>query len=117
MLAVTLVEVRRPIMKTFAKVAFGAAMLAGAVTMAAAPAAAAVSVGVGFGPGYYGPPAPAYSCDPYSRFYDPYYCGYYGPGYYGPGYWGPGGVWIGGHFGGGFHGGGFRGGFHGGGRR
>jgi hypothetical protein len=101
-------------MKKFAKV-LGAAVLAGGALMAvSAPASARVSVGIGLGGGYYGPPAPAYNCDPYSRFYDPYYCGY-GPAYY-PGYYGWGGpaVVIGGHFGGGWHGGGFHGGgFHG----
>jgi hypothetical protein len=44
-----------------------------------------VSFGIGIGPGYYGGGfgygggfygAPAYSCDTYSRFYDPYRCGY-----------------------------------------
>jgi len=97
-------------MKKVAKI-LGAVLLAGAATLAvSAPAAARVSVGVGIGGGYYGPPAPAYSCDPYSRFYDPYYCGagypYYGPAYgYGP-YWGGPSVVIGGRFGGGgFHGG------------
>ena len=99
-------------MKKVAKI-LGAVLLAGAATFAvSAPAAAAVSVGVGIGPGYYGP-GPGYSCDPYSRYYDPYYCGagypYYGPAYgYGP-YWGGPSVVIGGRFGGGFHGG-----FHGG---
>ena len=99
-------------MKTFAKV-LGAAVLAGGAMLAvSAPASAAVSIGIGFGGGYgggyYAPPPPAYSCDPYSRFYDPYRCGYpaysyygYGPSYYGPSYYrgGPSFV-IGGHFGG-----------------
>jgi len=97
-------------MKKVAKV-LGAVLLAGAATLAVSqPAAAAVSVGVGIGPGYYGP-GPGYNCDPYSRFYNPYYCGGgypyyggYGP-YYGP-YWGGPSVVIGGRFGGGFHGGG-----------
>ena len=69
--------------------------------------------------GYY-PPVPAYSCDTYSRYYDPYRCGYpaypyYGRAYYGPSYYyrGPS-VVIGGRFGGGWHGGyrGGRGGRH-----
>src|ERR1700689_4696381 len=90
-------------MKKFAKFALGAAVLAGAAMIAVGPAEGRVSVGVGIGvgPGYYGAPAPAYTCDPYSRFYDPYYCGYYGPAYYG---YGPGLV-IGGRFGGSFRGG------------
>ena len=63
-------------MKSVAKIALGALMLAGAATaISAAPADARVSVGIGIGvPGaYYGGPAyyPRYSCDPYSRFYDP----------------------------------------------
>jgi len=69
-------------MKRFTKYAtrkliVGAALLAGAATIAAAPASAQVRFGVG---GY---AAPAPVCDPYSRFYDPYYCGapYYGPAY------------------------------------
>jgi hypothetical protein len=99
-------------------------MLGGAAMMAATPASAAVGFSVGVGSGYY--PAPRYytRCDPYSRYYDPYRCGYgpayYGPAYYdyGPAYWGPS-VVIGGRFGGGWdrgwHGGEVRGGFHGGG--
>jgi hypothetical protein len=127
-------------MKAFAKIALGAVMLAGAATaMSAAPAEARVSVGIGIGlPGaYYGGPAyyPRYSCDPYSRFYDPYYCGAYArPYYYGPDFylnyrsgwrgWGGGfrdfdrGGFHGGegfHGGGNFHGG--NGGGHGGGHR
>jgi uncharacterized membrane protein YgcG len=109
-------------MKKFAKIALGVAMLGGAALMAAAPASAAVSFGIGVGPvgpAYYPPPPRYYfSCDPYSRFYDPYRCGYgygYGPAYYD---WGPS-VVIGGRFGGGWdrgwHGGDVRGGFHGGG--
>lgn len=103
-------------MKKFAKVALGAVMLAGAATaVASSPADARVVVGVGIGaPGYYGGP---YYGGCY-RYYDPYYCGYYGPAYYG-GYYGPGfafgwGGWRGGgwHGGGGFHGGGFHGGGH-----
>lgn len=99
-------------MKTFAKIAFGALVLAGVTTLAAtAPAQAQVSVGIGFGgPSYYGQayyPAPAYrytySCDRYSRYYDPYRCDYYAPAYYGPAYYprpyyGPN-VYIGGSFG------------------
>ena len=106
-------------MKKFAKFALGAAVLAGAATMAATPADARVSVGFGIGipgPVYYGAPYYNYNCDPYSRFYDPYRCGYYAPGYY---YGGPD-VVIGGSFGGGFRDGGrggFRGGFRSGGGR
>jgi hypothetical protein len=92
-------------MKRFGKIALGAVMLAGAAAAMTTPASAAVGVTLGVSPSYYGPPAGAV-CDPYSRFYDPYYCnGYYG--YYGPsvaigGYWG-GGYWRGGHYYGGFH--------------
>ena len=66
-------------MKRFSKFAIGAALLAGAATIAAAPASAQVRFGIGVAP--YAAPAPV--CDPYSRFYDPYYCGapYYGPAY------------------------------------
>lgn len=82
-------------MKTFAKTALGAVMLAGAATaIASSPAEARVTVGFGFGgPAYYGPVyyGPRYTCDPYSRWYNPYRCGYYGPAYYdyGPAYYGP----------------------------
>ena len=55
-------------MKRFAKFALGALILAGAATAAAAPASARVVVGLGL------PVAAPVSCDPYSRFYDPYYC-------------------------------------------
>ena len=126
-------------MKRFAKIALGALMLAGAATaVASSPADARVVVGFGFGGpgyygGYYGPPyRPAYSCDPYSRWYDPYRCDYYAPSYYAPsyyapyygGYYGPsvtfgfGGGWRGGRDhdgdfrGGRDHGGDFRGGRH-----
>ena len=77
-------------MKTLTKLSLGAAMLTGAM-LAAAPASAQVSVGIGFGGGYYAPPRPVYnySCDPYSRFYDAYRCGYYAPSYYAPRYYGP----------------------------
>jgi hypothetical protein len=97
-------------MKKFAKITLGALVIAGATLAATAAADARVSVGIG-------PPAYSYSCDPYSRWYDPYRCGY-APGYYGPAYYGYGGpgIVIGGHFGGGFrggHGGGFHGGGHG----
>ncbi|HUO98421.1 MAG TPA: hypothetical protein VMU01_07115, partial [Rhizomicrobium sp.] len=62
-------------MKLVAKSILGALMLAGSAAAFTAPADAAWSFGVGVGPGYYGPPgyANAY-CDPYSRWYDPYYC-------------------------------------------
>lgn len=100
-------------MKTIAKFAVGAVLLAGASLAGAAPAAAGTSVGIsfGFGPGYgyygrgygdaYGPDyddayGPSYygnSCD-YYDYYDvpppwglpPGYCGY--QVYYGPVYWG-----------------------------
>jgi len=92
-------------MTRFAKIAFGALMMAGAVTAVASPASARVFVGVG------APLAYAPVCDPYNPYYNPYYCGY-GPAYVG-------GPVIGFGFGGGwhdgFHGGGFHGGFHGGG--
>ena len=113
-------------MKILAKAALGALMLAGATALTATPAAARVDIGIGFGfPGYYyGPPAyPYYAyCDRWSRWYDPYRCGYYAPRYarpyYGGYYGGPsivfgfggGGGWRGGH--GGWHGG--HGGWHGG---
>ena len=91
-------------MKRFAKIALGALILAGAATAAAAPASARVVVGLGVPVA-----APAAVCSPYSRFYDPYYCG---PAYAAPM------VTVGGVFGGwhdgwhdGFHGG-FHGGFH-----
>lgn len=81
-------------MKTIAKTALMALMLAGTAIGVAAPASAHVSVGIGFGfgPGYYGPPPPpAAYCDPYSRYYDPYYCDsyddYYGPPVFIDGYW------------------------------
>lgn len=81
-------------MNKFAKIALGAAMVAGAATLAAEPASAHVSVGIGFGvgypgyyPGYFYGPRPYYRyCDPYSPYYDPYYCGdpYYDGYGYGP---------------------------------
>ena len=108
-------------MNKFAKITFGALVVAGATLAATVAADAQVSVGIGlggYGPGYYGRPAYSYSCDPYSRWYDPYRCGY-APGYYGPAYYGYGGprVVFGGRFGGGFRDrddfrGGFRGGDH-----
>jgi hypothetical protein len=102
-------------MKRFSKIALGAVMLIGAATAVASPASAGIAVGIGVGPGYYGPPA-GVVCDPYSRFYNPAYCGPAGYGYdygYGPvigfgGYYGSG--WHGGYHGGGFHGGGGHGG-------
>jgi hypothetical protein len=107
--------VRRLEMKKFAKVALGAVMLAGAAAAVSSPAEARVVVGIGggYGPAYYGP---GYSCNPYSRWYDPYRCGYYAPRYarpyYGGYYAGPsivfgfgGGGWRGGHGHGGWHGG------------
>ncbi|MGH6827360.1 MAG: hypothetical protein ACREFW_00445 [Rhizomicrobium sp.] len=78
-------------MKHFAKIALGAVMVAGAAAAVAQPASAAVSFGIGIGPNYYGPPA-APVCDPYNRYYNPYYCtpAYYNYGYgYAPtiGFW------------------------------
>ena len=94
-------------MKRFAKIALGAVLMAGATTAIAAPASARVFVGVGAPLAYGAAPV----CDPYSPYYNSYYCGY-GPAYVG-------GPMIGLGFGGGwhdgFHGGGFHGGFHGGG--
>lgn len=92
-------------MNKIAKIALGAAMVAGAATFAAAPASARVSVGIGFGVGYpgyypgyypgsyYGPRYRYYRyCDPYSPYYDPYDCGdpYYNSYYddYGAPYYG-----------------------------
>jgi hypothetical protein len=115
-------------MKILSKLAFGAAMLAGAGAMSVAtgaPAEARVSVGIGIGGpvyygGYYGPRY-SYSCDPYSRWYDPYRCGGYAycPAYYRPYYYGGpsfyiGGSWGGHHYRGGHWGGHYRGGHHGG---
>jgi hypothetical protein len=98
-------------MKTMTKILGAAVLAGGAMIAASAPAAAQVSVGIGLGGGYYGPPPPAYSCDPYSRWYDPYRCGYPAyyayPRYYGPAYYGPS-IVIGGRFGG------YHGGYHGG---
>ena len=97
-------------MKKITKFALGALMLAGATAaLAATPAEARVSVGIGFGAPVYAAPYPyyaSYSCDRYSRWYDPYRCdrGYYYGGYYGPS------VMIGGGFRGDFRGGGFHGG-------
>jgi hypothetical protein len=105
-------------MKKFAKITLGALVVAGASLAATAAADARVSVGIGIGaPGYYGPPAYSYSCDPYSRWYDPYRCDYYAPGYYGPSYYSSPSIYFGSNFGGGFRGrDGFRGGGHDGGR-
>ncbi len=97
-------------MKRFTKYAVGLALAASAATMLAAAPASAQPYG------YYAPRAAV--CDPYSRYYDPYYChaGYYGPAWGGPvidfsfGGRGFGGGWGGHDFhGGGFHGGGFGG--------
>jgi hypothetical protein len=114
---------RRTEMKKFAKVALGALLMAGAATaVASSPAEARVVVGLGFGgPAYYPAPGYYYSCNPYSRFYDPYRCDYYPPSYYYGGYYGPsvvfgfGDGWYGGYRGGDhdFRGG-YRGGFRGG---
>jgi hypothetical protein len=74
-------------MKRFAKYAAAAALVTGAAIFAAAPASAAVSVGIGIGGYGYAPRGVV--CDPYSRFYDPFYCArpynYYAPSYYGGG--------------------------------
>ena len=100
-------------MKRFAKLALGAVLMAGAATAIASPASARVFVGIGAPLAYGAAPA----CDPYSPYYNPYYCGY-GPANVG-------GPVIGFGFGGGWHegfrdhdgfrDGGFRDGFHGGG--
>lgn len=82
-------------MNRIAKTVIGTLMLTGAAVAVAQPASAGFSVGVGFGPGYWGAPPPAYAgrsvCNPYSRFYNPYYCDdyefYYGPPLYIGGYW------------------------------
>jgi hypothetical protein len=78
-------------MKRVAKLALGALLMAGAAFAVATPAAAQVSFGIGIGPGYYRH-SPRYAvCNPYSRYYDPYYCGdyddYYGPPLYIDGFW------------------------------
>ena len=77
--------------KGIARIALGALMLAGTAFAVATPAEARVSFGIGIGgPGYYGPPRAAV-CDPYSRYYDPYYCGDYydydGPPMFIDGFW------------------------------
>jgi hypothetical protein len=93
------VNQRRPIMKRFTKIALGALVLAGTATIAAAPASAGVVVGIGAPLAY----APGPACNPYSPYYNPYYCG---PGYVGGPVIGFGfGGWHGGFHGGGFHGG------------
>ena len=84
-------------MLKIAKTVLGTLMLAGAAMAVTVPASAGWSVGIGVGPGYYGPPGPAYYgrgvCDPYSRYYDPYYCDdydydyYYGPPMFIDGFW------------------------------
>jgi hypothetical protein len=80
-------------MKTFAKFALGALMVAGAATATTAattsPAEARVTVGFdiggpGYYGGYYGPPRGYYG---YPAYYDPYY--YPPPRYYGRPYWRP----------------------------
>ena len=77
-------------MKNFAKITLGALVIAGASLAATTAADAQVSFGIGIGsPGYYGPPAYSYSCDRYSRWYDPYRCDYYAPSYYAPRYYAP----------------------------
>lgn len=64
-------------MTSLKKLALGALMLAGTAVGVSAPANAGVHVGIGIGipgPAYYGP---AYACDPYYDYYDPYGCGAY----------------------------------------
>ncbi|HWA04490.1 MAG TPA: hypothetical protein VG819_13295 [Rhizomicrobium sp.] len=64
-------------MKSLKNLALGALMLAGTAVGVSAPANAGVHVGIGIGipgPVYYGP---AYACDPYYDYYDPYGCGAY----------------------------------------
>jgi hypothetical protein len=64
-------------MTSLKKLALGALMLAGTAIGVSAPANAGVHVGIGIGipgPAYYGP---AYACDPYYDYYDPYGCGAY----------------------------------------
>ena len=79
-----------------------------AATAIAAPASARVFVGVGAPIGYNTAPV----CDPYSRYYSPYYCST-GPAYVGG--LGFGGGWRDGWHGRALHGRGFHGGsFHGG---
>lgn len=79
-------------MNKLASFALGAALIAGVTTLAA-PASAGVAVGIGVGVGYpgyyYGAPRYRYYryCDPYSPYFDPYYCddpyydAYYGPAF------------------------------------
>lgn len=90
-------------MKSIAKRVLGALVLAGTAAIFAAPASAGVSFGIAVGPGYYGPPAGAV-CNPYSRYYNPYYCDdydfYYGPPIWFDGAWYSGPLrsrWYGGH--------------------
>ncbi len=127
-------------MKAFAKFCAAAVLAGGAMLAMAAPASAQVSFGIGIGPGgyygggfggggyyngfgggYYGGGVPAYSCDTYSRFYDPYRCGYpaysayplYSRGYVRPYYYPRGNVYGGYGYRGGYAGG-YRGGYRGG---
>ena len=78
-------------MKRIAKLALGALLMAGTAFAVATPASAQVSFGIGVGPGYYGSQARYAVCNPYSRYYDPYYCGddedYYGPPLFIDGFW------------------------------
>ncbi len=77
--------------KIITKLAIAAAVAGTAALATAAPASAQVRFGITLGtPGYYGAPYYNYSCDPYSRIYDPYRCGYgysYGYPYYGPSFY------------------------------
>ena len=79
--------------KGIARIALGALMLAGTAFAVATPATAQVSVGIGIGGGhgYYRHPPRGAVCDPYSRWYDPDYCGgyydYYGPPIFIDGFW------------------------------
>jgi hypothetical protein len=118
-------------MKRFGKIALGALMLTGAA-VATAEARTSFGIGIGgpaYGGGYYGGGygGGGASCDPRSRWYDPYRCGgeydSYDSGYYSEPYYGgyaPGIILgIGGYgggrggYGGGYgHGGGYGGGGH-----
>ena len=86
-------------MKRSTKYALGAAVIAGVASIAAAAPASAQPYGY-----YYNTPR-GVVCDPYSRFYDPFYCVRqpYGYGYYGsPYYYGGPSISLGFGFGGGF---------------
>ncbi len=63
----------------FFKLALLVMLISGAFALISKPAAAQVSIGVGFSTPGYGSYYRRDVCDPYSRYYDPYYCdrGYY----------------------------------------